>query len=61
MVKQADLVLTIRLAPRLPAALTTLSFTVRWRGRRLHVEITAEKAGYRLREGDELNSATTDS
>jgi alpha,alpha-trehalose phosphorylase len=42
-------------SPRLPRALTRVAFTVRWRGRRLRVEITPDAAAYRLMEGAELD------
>jgi alpha,alpha-trehalose phosphorylase len=42
---------TVSLAPRLPEGVTRLAFTVLLRGRRLHVEVTAENATYTLREG----------
>jgi alpha,alpha-trehalose phosphorylase len=45
----------LALAPRLPAALTRISFTIRWRGRRLQVEITKEASTYRLLEGPDLH------
>ncbi|HXT43838.1 MAG TPA: glycosyl hydrolase family 65 protein [Pseudonocardiaceae bacterium] len=41
-------------APRLPDALTRIAFRLRWRGRRLRVEITRGQAEYRLLEGDGL-------
>ncbi|MBV8994041.1 MAG: glycoside hydrolase family 65 protein [Pseudonocardiales bacterium] len=41
-------------APRLPEALTRITFRLRWRGRRLRVHITPGQAEYRLLEGDEL-------
>jgi trehalose/maltose hydrolase-like predicted phosphorylase len=41
-------------APRLPEALTRITFRLRWRGRRLQVEITPGQAEYRLLEGVEL-------
>ncbi|HET9254627.1 MAG TPA: glycosyl hydrolase family 65 protein [Pseudonocardiaceae bacterium] len=41
-------------APRLPGALTRITFRLRWRGRRLRVQITAGQAEYRLLEGIEL-------
>jgi alpha,alpha-trehalose phosphorylase len=41
-------------APRLPDALTRITFRLRWRGRRLRVEITRGQAEYRLLEGDGL-------
>ena len=41
-------------APRLPAALARITFSIRWRGRRLRVEITPERTEYRLLEGQEL-------
>ena len=41
-------------APRLPGALTRITFRLRWRGRRLRVEIRPGEAEYRLMEGSEL-------
>jgi alpha,alpha-trehalose phosphorylase len=41
-------------APRLPEALTKITFRLRWRGRRLWVQITPGQAEYRLLEGTEL-------
>ncbi|MFY1691925.1 glycoside hydrolase family 65 protein [Plantactinospora sp. WMMB782] len=44
-------------APRLPAALTRLEFSLRWRGRRLRVTVTRDHATYLLRDhadGDTL-------
>jgi alpha,alpha-trehalose phosphorylase len=41
-------------APRLPEALTRITFRLRWRGRRLRVQITPGQAEYQLLEGDEL-------
>ncbi|MGA9309429.1 MAG: glycosyl hydrolase family 65 protein [Pseudonocardiaceae bacterium] len=38
-------------APRLPATLTRISFRLRWRGRRLRVEITPGHTEYQLLEG----------
>ena len=38
-------------APRLPEALTRVTFRLRWRGRRLQVEITPGQAEYQLLEG----------
>lgn len=42
-------------APKLPPALTRIVFTIRWRDRRLRVEIGADHAVYRLLEGPELH------
>ncbi|MEV7990503.1 glycosyl hydrolase family 65 protein [Streptomyces sp. NPDC086077] len=42
-------------APRLPAALTRLAFTVLIRGRRLRVEIRGDEARYVLLEGEPLD------
>jgi len=39
-------------APRLPAGLGGLAFTLRWRGARLHVDIDPSRAAYTLREAD---------
>ena len=41
-------------APRLPDALTTITFRLRWRGRRLRVQITPGHTEYQLLEGPEL-------
>ena len=41
-------------APRLPEALTRITFRLRWRGRRLRVQITPGQAEYRLLDGAEL-------
>ncbi|MGH7749849.1 MAG: glycosyl hydrolase family 65 protein, partial [Candidatus Dormibacteria bacterium] len=41
-------------APRLPEALTRITFRLRWRGRLLRVQITPGQADYRLLEGAEL-------
>jgi alpha,alpha-trehalose phosphorylase len=41
-------------APRLPGALTRITFRLRWRGQRLRVEIRPGEAEYRLMEGSEL-------
>ncbi len=41
-------------APRLPEALTRITFRLRWRGQRLRVQIAPGQAEYRLLEGDEL-------
>lgn len=41
-------------APRLPEALTGITFRLRWRGQRLRVEIRPGEAEYRLLEGSEL-------
>ena len=41
-------------APRLPEALTRITFRLRWRGRRLQVEITRGGVKYQLLEGAEL-------
>jgi alpha,alpha-trehalose phosphorylase len=41
-------------APRLPEALTKITFRLRWRGQRLRVQITPGQAEYRLLEGAEL-------
>ncbi len=38
-------------APRLPEALSRITFRLRWRGRRLRVEITPGQAEYQLLEG----------
>ncbi|MGH3827909.1 MAG: glycoside hydrolase family 65 protein [Pseudonocardiaceae bacterium] len=42
-------------APRLPEALTRIAFRLRWRGRRLRVQITPGQAEYQLLEGPELD------
>jgi alpha,alpha-trehalose phosphorylase len=41
-------------APRLPEALTKITFRLRWRARRLRVQITPGQAEYQLLEGTEL-------
>jgi alpha,alpha-trehalose phosphorylase len=41
-------------APRLPGALTRIAFRLRWRGRRLRVEITPRHAEYQLLDGAAL-------
>ncbi|MGH3834770.1 MAG: glycoside hydrolase family 65 protein [Pseudonocardiaceae bacterium] len=41
-------------APRLPEALSKITFRLRWRGRRLRVQITPGQAEYQLLEGAEL-------
>jgi alpha,alpha-trehalose phosphorylase len=41
-------------APRLPEELTRIAFRLRWRGRRLQVEIRPGQAVYRLLEGEKL-------
>jgi alpha,alpha-trehalose phosphorylase len=45
---------TVSFAPRLPAGLTRLAFTIRIRGRRLHVEVTQKAARYVLADGEPL-------
>jgi alpha,alpha-trehalose phosphorylase len=41
-------------APRLPGALSRITFRLRWRGQRLRVQITPGQAEYRLLDGAEL-------
>ncbi|MGH3751242.1 MAG: glycoside hydrolase family 65 protein [Pseudonocardiaceae bacterium] len=41
-------------APRLPDALTRITFRLRWRGQRLRVQITPGQAEYQLLDGAEL-------
>ncbi|TQS42689.1 glycoside hydrolase family 65 protein [Cryptosporangium phraense] len=41
-------------SPRLPQELSRITFAIRWRGRRLRVEITPEQAWYSLAEGGEM-------
>lgn len=41
----------LRFEPRLPAALSRISFGLMWQGRRLRVEIRADEAEYRLVDG----------
>lgn len=41
-------------APRLPEALTRMAFRLRWRGRRLLVEISPAQVEYRLLDGEDL-------
>jgi alpha,alpha-trehalose phosphorylase len=45
---------SLSFAPRLPAELERLCFRVIYRGRKLHVEATPDKATYTLREGEPL-------
>jgi alpha,alpha-trehalose phosphorylase len=45
---------TVSFAPRLPDGLTRLAFTIRIRGRRLHVEVTQKAARYVLADGEPL-------
>jgi alpha,alpha-trehalose phosphorylase len=44
----------LRFAPRLPSGINTLSFRLRYRGRRLRVEIQPEKATYEVLDGAPL-------
>ncbi|CAM5310033.1 Alpha,alpha-trehalose phosphorylase OS=Streptomyces griseomycini OX=66895 GN=FHS37_005438 PE=3 SV=1 [Streptomyces griseomycini] len=44
----------LRFTPRLPPRLRRLAFTVRFLGRSLRVEITADRAAYTLRSGPPL-------
>ncbi len=44
----------LRFAPRLPPALSRISFGLMWQGRRLRVEIRPEEAEYRLVDGPPL-------
>jgi alpha,alpha-trehalose phosphorylase len=41
-------------APRLPEALSRITFRLRWRGRRLRVQITPGQSQYQLLDGAEL-------
>ena len=41
----------LRFAPRLPPALSRISFGLRWQGRQVRVEITPDEAEYRLVSG----------
>ncbi|MGB9279858.1 MAG: glycosyl hydrolase family 65 protein [Pseudonocardiaceae bacterium] len=41
-------------APRLPPALTKITFRLRWRGRRLRVQVTSGHAEYQLLDGADL-------
>ncbi len=41
----------LRFAPRLPPALSRISFGLRWQGRQLRIAITAEEATYELVDG----------
>ncbi|MGH3616209.1 MAG: glycoside hydrolase family 65 protein [Pseudonocardia sp.] len=41
----------LRFAPRLPPALTRISFGMRWQGRQLRVQITSDEAEYQLLNG----------
>ena len=45
---------TLSFAPRLPAGLTRLAFTLLIRGRRLRVEVTHAEATYTLTDGEPL-------
>jgi alpha,alpha-trehalose phosphorylase len=45
---------TLGFAPRLPGGITRLAFRVRYRGRRLKVTVTADRAVYELLGGDPL-------
>jgi alpha,alpha-trehalose phosphorylase len=45
---------SLAFAPRLPEALTRITFRLRWRGQRLRVEITRGGVKYQLLEGAEL-------
>ena len=45
---------SICFAPRLPDGITGLRFRIRYRGRRIGVEVTSDRATYRLHEGDPL-------
>ncbi|MDQ2795694.1 MAG: family 65 glycosyl hydrolase [Actinomycetota bacterium] len=45
---------TLAFAPSLPPALTRLGFTVAFRNRRLHVEVTPASVAYQLRAGEPL-------
>ncbi|AVT34255.1 family 65 glycosyl hydrolase [Plantactinospora sp. BC1] len=47
-------------APRLPAALTRLEFSLRWRGHRLRVTVTGDSATYLLRDGTDRDDADRD-
>ncbi|MGI5130253.1 glycoside hydrolase family 65 protein [Pseudonocardia sp. CA-107938] len=47
----------IAFAPRLPAALTRISFGLCWHGRRLRVTLTPEEAEYRLVDGPPMRLA----
>ena len=44
----------LRFAPRLPSAISRLSFRVRYRGRRIAVAVDHEEATYELRDGDPI-------
>jgi alpha,alpha-trehalose phosphorylase len=41
----------LQFAPRLPAAITCLSFALRWRGCKVRVKITADRASYVIEDG----------
>jgi trehalose/maltose hydrolase-like predicted phosphorylase len=43
----------LHFAPQLPGGITRLSFTVRWRGQRLGVDIERDHATYALRDGSD--------
>ncbi len=47
----------LRLAPRLPSAISRLAFRLRYRGRRISVTVDHEEATYELREGDPITIA----
>ncbi len=49
-----DLAPTLSFAPRLPSRITRLQFGVRFRGRRMRVEVHADHAIYELLEGEPL-------
>jgi alpha,alpha-trehalose phosphorylase len=44
----------MRFAPRLPEGITALRFKLRYRARRISVDITASRVVYRLLDGDPL-------
>ncbi len=44
----------LRFAPRMPASLTRMAFTITWRTQRLRVEVTSDEASYSLSKGEPL-------
>jgi alpha,alpha-trehalose phosphorylase len=48
---------TLEFSPRLPGGLTSLTFRMRYRGRKLRVTITSHRAKYELKDGDPLSLA----
>jgi alpha,alpha-trehalose phosphorylase len=48
---------TLEFSPRLPGGLISLTFRMRYRGRKLRVTITSRRAKYELKDGDPLTLA----